>query len=427
VGLTLIYILSYFAGRIIENFQRRNMTKISLITIGNEILLGRTVNTNLAFIGNELAKIGLSLHQSVTIKDEGEVILKTLAEIEKESDIIITTGGLGPTKDDVTKRGIAKFFSKDLKFREEIWLHIKELYRQKNMQIPEIVKTQAEVPIGFKTIKNKYGTAPGLHFQYKRKNFFALPGVPSEMKEMVKDYLIPFLRKNYQTKSFYLKTIRTIELLEAELSGRLNDVKETKSVNIAFLPQLGMVDIRVYGTELNEFNAIINMIEKRISEFIYGYDEDTIVELCHKKLLRQNKTLAVAESCTGGLIQNMFTNNSGSSKYLLGGIVSYSNKAKMDLLNVRKETLERFGAVSEQTVKEMLQGVREKFNSNYAIAVSGIAGPTGGTPGKPVGLVFIGVNIEGNIIIKKFNFSGTRKQIKEKSAINSIYLLLKNI
>ncbi len=403
------------------------MIKISLITIGNEILLGKTVNTNLAFIGNELSKIGLLLHQSVTIKDESEVILKTLEKIEKESDVVITTGGLGPTKDDVTKKSIAKFFSKDLEFREAIWSHIKELYHQKNMQIPEIVKTQAKVPIGFKTIKNKYGTAPGLHFQDKRKNFFAFPGVPSEMKEMVKDYLIPTLRKNYQTKPIYIKTIRTIGILEAEISERLNDVLETQNVSIAFLPQPGMVGIRVYGTKLNEFNTIVNMIEKQISEFIYGYDEDTIVELCHKKLLSQNKTLAVAESCTGGLIQNLFTNNSGSSKYLLGGIVSYSNKAKMDLLNVRKETIEKLGAVSEQTVKEMLQGVKEKFYSNYAIAVSGIAGPTGGTPEKPVGLVFIGVNIEGNILIKKFNFSGTREQIKEKSAINSIYLLLKNI
>ena len=403
------------------------MIKISVITIGNEILLGKTVNTNLTFIGSELSKIGLPLYQSVIIKDNSKDIHRALEELWQISDIVITTGGLGPTKDDVTKKSIAKFFSKDLEFREEIWLHIKELYHQKNIQIPEIVKTQAKVPMGFKTIKNKYGTAPGLHFQYNDKIFFALPGVPSEMKEMVTGYLLPFLKSNYQTKSFYLKTIRTIGLLEAELSGRLKDVKETKSVNIAFLPQLGMVDIRVYGTKLKEFNTIVNMIEERISEFIYGYDEDTIVELCHKKLLSQNKTLAVAESCTGGLIQNLFTDNSGSSKYLLGGIVSYSNKAKMDLLNVRKETLEKFGAVSEQTVKEMLQGVRERFNSNYAIAVSGIAGPTGGTPEKPVGLVFIGVNIEGNILIKKFNFSGTRMQIKEKSAINSIDLLLKNI
>lgn len=403
------------------------MIKVSLITIGNEILLGKTINTNLAFIGNELAKIGLPLYQSVTVKDNGKDILRALEELWGKSDILITTGGLGPTKDDVTKRSIAKFFHKDLEFQEEIWLNIERLYKQKDIQIPEIVKIQAEVPVGFKAIDNKYGTAPGLHFQNNNKNFFAFAGVPSEMEEMVTGYLLPFLKSNYQTQSFYLKTIRTIGLLEAELSGRLKDVRETHNISMAFLPQLGMVDIRVYGTDLNEFNAIINMIEKRIGKFVYGYNEDNIVELCHKKLLSQNKTLAVAESCTGGLIQDMFTNNSGSSKYLLGGIVSYSNEAKMHLLNVRKETLEKFGAVSEQTVKEMLQGVREKFNSHYAIAVSGIAGPTGGTPEKPVGLIFIGVNIEGNIIIKKFNFSGTRKQIKEKSAINSIYLLQKNM
>lgn len=404
-----------------------SMIKISLITIGNEILLGKTINTNLAFIGNELAKIGLPLYKSVIVKDNGKDILRALEELWQISDILITTGGLGPTKDDVTKRSIAKFFHKNLEFREEIWMNIKRLYKQKNVLIPEIVKIQAEVPKGFKAIESKYGTAPGLHFQNNNKNFFGFPGVPSEMEEMVKGYLIPFLRKNYQTKSFFLKTIRTIGLLEAELSRRLKDVRETHNISMAFLPQFGMVDIRVYGTNLNEFNAMINMIEKRIGEFVYGYNEDNIVALCHKKLLSQNKTLAVAESCTGGLVQNMFTNNSGSSKYLLGGIVSYSNEAKMRLLNVREETLEKFGAVSEQTVKEMLQGVKEKFNSNYAIAVSGIAGPTGGTPEKPVGLVFVGVNIEGNIIIKKFNFSGMRKQIKEKSAINSIYLLRKNL
>jgi nicotinamide-nucleotide amidase len=403
------------------------MLKISLITIGNEILLGKTINTNLAFIGGELAKIGLPLFQSVTIKDESQVILKTLDALWQTSDIVITTGGLGPTKDDVTKKSIAKFFHKELTFRNEIWDDIKKLYVRKNMRIPPVVRTQAEVPNGFLTIKNRYGTAPGLHFQEDSKNFFALPGVPLEMKPMVKDCIIPFLKKNFQTESFYLKTIRTIGILEAEISERLKDISETKDTKIAFLPQLGMVDIRVYGTNLKEFNSIVSQIKEKIGEFIYGYDDDNIVELCHKKLIETEKSLAVAESCTGGLIQNLFTNHSGSSKYLHGGIVSYSNKAKTDLLNVKAETLQKFGAVSAETVKEMLIGVRGRFKSDYAIAVSGIAGPTGGTPEKPVGLVFIGANIEGNLIIRRFNFSGSREQIKEKAAINAIYLLLNQL
>ncbi len=403
------------------------MIKISLITIGNEILLGKTINTNLGFIGNELTKIGLQLNRSVTIKDECGIILDTLKDLWCKSDIVISTGGLGPTNDDVTKKSVAKYFGKKLEFNENIWLDIQKLYEKKSKTIPQIVKTQAEVPAGFKTIKNKYGTAPGLHFQDSNKNFFAFPGVPSEMKEMVKGYLIPFLEMTFQIKLFYIKTIRTIGILEAEISEKLRNIKYTQNISIAYLPQPGMVDIRVYGTDLNEFNTIINLIEDSIGGFIYGYDEDSIIELCHNKLINQKKTLAVAESCTGGLVQDMFTNNSGSSKYLLGGIVSYSNKAKMVLLNVRNNTLKDFGAVSEQTVKEMLQGVREKFKSNYAIAVSGIAGPTGGSPEKPVGLVFVGVNIGGKIIIQRYNFSGTRKQIKEKSAIHSIYLLLKNI
>ena len=403
------------------------MIKISLITIGDEILLGKTVNTNLSFIGQELTKIGLSLSQSVTIKDESNIIIKTLNDIWRKSDTVITTGGLGPTNDDMTKKSIAEFFNKEFEFREKIWTDIKNLYKSKNMKIPSIVRTQAEVPKGFKTIENKFGTAPGLHFQDNNKNFFAFPGVPSEMKEMVKDYLIPFLKENYQTKSFYLKTIKTIGILEAEISERVKDIKETKNVHLAYLPQPGMVSIRVSGKNIEEFNTIIDRIEKKISEFIYGYNEDNIIELCHKELINQKKTLSVAESCTGGLIQNLFTNYSGSSQYFLGGVVSYSNEAKMQLLNVKEKTLKRYGAVSEQTVEEMLRGIREKFQSDYAIAVSGIAGPTGGTLEKPVGLIFIGVNMEGKIIVKRFNFSGTRIQIKEKSAINGIYLLLKNI
>lgn len=403
------------------------MIKITLITIGNEILLGKTVNTNLAFIGTQLSNNGFVLTRELTIPDDQPSIISTLNELWAKSDTVITTGGLGPTRDDITKKSIAEFFQTHLEFREDVWNDIKLLYRRKNKPIPEIVKTQAQVPQGFNVIRNSVGTAPGMHFQTEEKNFFALPGVPYEMKPMVTEYILPFLRKKYGPKEFYCKTIRTIGILEAEISQLLDDIKSTPNTNIAFLPKLGLVDIRIYGNKKDEFQKIISKIKERLSEHIYGYDDDTVVGLCHEKLMHSGKKLAVAESCTGGLIQNIFTNNQGSSNYLEGGVVSYSNDAKMKLLGVKESTLRKFGAVSKETVKEMLEGVRALFDVDYAIAVSGIAGPTGGTREKPVGLVYIGVNIEGKLLVKRFNFSGDRLQIKKQSAENAIYLLLKSI
>ncbi|MBL7108191.1 MAG: competence/damage-inducible protein A [Candidatus Cloacimonetes bacterium] len=403
------------------------MKKIGLITIGTEILLGKTVNTNQTFIGNELTKIGFQLDESITIKDDNKTILGAFERMCREFDIVISTGGLGPTNDDITKKCIAKFFKKNLKFREEIWRKIEKSYTQKNMEIPKIVRTQAEVPEDFIAIENNFGTAPGLHFKEKGKHFFAFPGVPSEMKPMVKNYLLPFLKNKYRNRSFYLKTIRTFGIREAVLAEKLDYINESKNVKIAFLPQLGKVDIRVYGSNKHEFHFTIREIKKKIKKFIYGYDDDTIPKLCHEKLIKRKKTLAIAESCTGGLIQNLFTNHSGSSKYLLGGIVSYSNNAKMKLLNVREKTLQKFGAVSSQTIEEMLKGVKKRFQSDCAIAVSGIAGPTGGSEQKPVGLVFIGINIDGKNIIREYHLSGDRMQIKKKAAMSAIHLLLKNI
>jgi nicotinamide-nucleotide amidase len=403
------------------------MVNISLITIGNEILLGRTVNTNLAFIGMQLSNNGFGLSHEVTIPDDKRAILTTLDGMWTKSDVVITSGGLGPTRDDITKKSIAEFFQASLKFREDVWADIKLLYKGKDKPIPEIVRTQAEVPRGFNIIRNRFGTAPGLHFQDNEKNFFALPGVPYEMKPMVTEYILPVLKEHYDSEEFYCKTIRTIGILEAEISKRVQDIEPSANTNIAFLPQLGKVDIRVYGDNKDEFQKTVHTIEERLNEYIYGYDEDTIAGLCHEKLFGTGKKLAIAESCTGGLIQNLFTDNSGSSNYFAGGVVSYSNDGKRKLLGVKESTLKNFGAVSEEAVQEMLKGVRSLFDVDYAIAVSGIAGPTGGTKEKPVGLVYIGVNIEGELLVERFNFSGDRLQVKQQSAENAIYLLLRNL
>ncbi|MEA2103159.1 MAG: competence/damage-inducible protein A [Candidatus Cloacimonadota bacterium] len=403
------------------------MLKIFVLTIGNEILQGKTVNTNLAFIGNELSQIGLQITSSATVKDEQESILQLLREANRKFDIIITTGGLGPTRDDLTKSCFANFFHAPLKLDDVVWNDIKKLYKNDVNNIPESAKSQAEVPFGCKIIRNEIGTAPGLHYESGNSHFFALPGVPAEMQRMMRKYIIPFLKDNFSLPTLYMKTIHTFGIRESKLSELIQNVQIESDVNIAFLPQNACVDIRLYSYDRKKYRRALGRIQAKARKYIFGYDDETLISVCHEKLIRMEKTLSVAESCTGGLIQNLFTDQSGSSKYLAGGVVSYSNRIKNEVLGVRSKTLDEFGAVSEQTVAEMLEGVQKKFNTDFSIAVSGVAGPSGGTKEKPVGLVYIGVNVDNKNTIQKFNFVGTRIQIKEKSALNAIDMLRKKL
>jgi len=400
------------------------MAKIIYVAIGNEILMGKTINTNESFIGSRLTSAGIPLETSLIIKDDKEIILKTFNNYWEHYDVIIVTGGLGPTHDDVTKYAICKFFKKELCFDSSVWEKIQKMYAMKDTPLPEIVKPQAEIPQDFTPLPNKKGTAPGLYYSANNKHFFALPGVPSEMKSMFVDHVIPILQRNLSTHPVFQKTIRTIGIPESVLYTDTKNVHETARTKIAFLPKPGMVDIRVYGTSEQEIKEIISRLLENIpAENIYGFDDDTIAEIFHKKMLASGKTLSAAESCTGGLIQSLITNNAGSSGYFLGGVVSYSNEAKMKLLGVKESTLEKFGAVSEETVREMLLGVQKLIGSDYAIAVSGIAGPDGGTEDKPVGLVYIGTFGKSGLVITKNNFSGTRIEVKKKTALMAIHQL----
>ena len=400
------------------------MAKIIYVAIGNEILIGKTINTNEGFIGAQLTSAGIPLETSITIKDDKEIIIKTLENCWECYDVVLVTGGLGPTHDDVTKYAICEFFKKKLSFDSSVWETIREMYSSKNISIPEIVKTQAEIPQGFTPLPNKKGTAPGLYYSENDKHFFALPGVPSEMKDMFVDQVIPMLKSSFSVNPIFQKTIRTIGIPESILYTKTLNVKETSITKIAFLPKSGMVDIRVYGSSEQEVEKIINKFLKIIpSQNIYGFDEESIEKVFHKKMISSGKTVSAAESCTGGLIQSLITNNAGSSEYFLGGVVSYSNEAKMNLLGVKKSTLEKYGAVSEETVREMVCGVQKLLGSDYAIAVSGIAGPDGGTSEKPLGLVYIGTMGKSGLIITKNDFSGTRIEVKMKTALTALYQL----
>ncbi len=397
------------------------MAKIIYVAIGNEILIGKTINTNESFIGEHLSTAGLPLETSLTIKDENKMILETIGKCWDNFDVVIMSGGLGPTHDDVTKYAIAEFFKKELIFNNSTWADIKKMYKVKNVPIPEIVRTQSEIPQGFTPLPNKIGTAPGLYYSENNKHFFALPGVPSEMKSIFISYVMPNLLKNIIRHPIYQKTIRTIGIPESILFTKTKNVQETAETNIAFLPKSGKVDIRVYGTSKHEIEKLTQkFIEIIPSQNIYGFDDETIEGNFHKKMLSSGKTVSAAESCTGGLIQSLITDNAGSSEYFLGGVVSYSNEAKMRLLHVLASTLEKFGAVSEETVREMVCGVQKFMGSDYAIAVSGIAGPDGGTTEKPVGLVYIATIGKSGLIITKNNFFGSRIEVKNKTAVTAL-------
>lgn len=390
--------------------------KVAVISIGNEILLGKTTNTNLTYIGEKLAKIGLDLDVNKTIKDNVEDISSTLLYFWENYDIVITTGGLGPTNDDITKQVIADFFDKKLNFIDEIWENIKTRFEKRGIKIPEINKNQALVPNDFQYLINDFGTAPGLFYQNNNKLFFALPGVPTEMKHLLDDKIIPILQSKFNFEPYFIRTIHTYNIAESALAEILQPIQIPSEIKLAYLPQTGRVDLRFSGQNQTLIESTINKISPNIKKYIFGFDEENVSKLFHNTMLQNKLTISVAESCTGGLVQKMITDNSGSSKYFLGGIVTYDNKIKEKVLHVEAEVLNKFGAVSSQVALQMVENVQKLFSSDIAISITGIAGPTGGTEEKPVGTVFVGYYFKGKTEIKKYYFSGDRETIRLKVA-----------
>ncbi len=397
--------------------------KAALISIGNELLLGKTTNTNFAYIGKKLADIGIYLDKEITIPDTEKAITQTLDLLWKDYDIVMTTGGLGPTKDDITKKTIADFFGKPLFFDYKVWENIQFLFLKKKRKMPNLNRNQALVPRDFVAIENKIGTAPGLVYHREKKFLFMMPGVPREMKFLMENKFLEILKKAFNLPKIDITTIHTKDIAESAIAELIDDIDIEEPVRLAFLPQTGRVDIRVYGTDPIENKKIINKIKKRLQENIWAENVESPGELIHREFLKNGKTLSFAESCTGGMVQEIITSFPGASKYFAGGVVSYSNEAKTNILKVDKNTLEKFGAVSEETAKEMVQGVKDLFKSDFAASITGIAGPDGGTSEKPVGTVFIAVTNGEKISVRKFNFSGNRKRIRQMSAENVFFML----
>lgn len=406
----------------------------ALITVGNEILLGKTLNTNMAFLGAELAQCGIPLTYAIIVKDEAEDIQAALHATWGKYDVVISTGGLGPTDDDITKATIAGFFGKQLHFDDQVWQHVQQLFAVRGIAIPQSNRCQAMVPDDFIPLKNERGTAPGLYYKDGDKLFFALQGVPLEMKHIFSTHITGILQSCYKdAKPVFQRTVHTHGISESGLSELLSldmcleglPLASRQHLSLAWLPQTGRVDLRFYGDSPALIDTAIETALKVISPYVWGFDDDDPAQTLLGLLLKNGNTLSVAESCTGGWLQKLITDVDGCSQSYMGGIVSYSNDLKQSALKVSDVTLNSQGAVSRTCASEMVMGIKLLTNSSHAISVTGIAGPTGGSVEKPVGTVYFGFVAEAKHWTIKQIFTGDRDSIRLKAAEFAILELCK--
>lgn len=387
-----------------------------LLTIGDEILYGQIVDTNSQWMSVELSNIGVKVVRKTTVGDVEREILNAFAEAESRADIILITGGLGPTSDDLTKPCLATYFNCELKMHEEALAEVTEFFKSRGRELTEVNRQQAALPACCEKITNQMGTAPGMWFHQRGKVFVSMPGVPHEMKRMMTDIILPKLKTTFNTPVIHHKIIQTIGLGESFLAEKIADWEKAlpAHIKLAYLPSLGEVKLRLtcMGSSLDslkaEADALTEKLKERIGQFIFGYGESPL-EVVIGNMLREKKlTLSVAESCTGGYLSHLVTSVPGSSEYFLGSMIPYAYEIKMRQLGVKPETLEKFGAVSEPTISEMANVVRARFNTDIGVATSGIAGPGGATPEKPVGLVWIAYSDKHQTVTKKLQLSKDR-------------------
>ena len=408
-----------------------------IITIGDEILIGQIVDTNSQFIGQQLNKIGVSVYQISSIQDDEQHILNAFKEAQERVDIVIITGGLGPTKDDVTKKTIASFF-KDDKLIEypEVVTHIKGLFKKNNHPFKEIQRTQAQLPSKATLLMNNLGTAPGMWFFENNTVFVSLPGVPYEMKGLITNEVLPRIQQQFKLPFIIHKTIMTYGQGESTIAERIENFENNlpSYIKLAYLPSFGKVRLRlsakgknkeILETELNEKVAEIYQL---IPEIITGLDDDNSLEKRIGEILKnKNKTISTAESLTGGKIASTLVSIAGSSAYFKGSIVTYSAETKINLLNVSKETIKKHSVVSKEVALEMAKGVKEKLQTNYAIAVTGNAGPTTDHNNKNLGLVYIAFVSETKELVQEFNFGQPREKVINRTVSKSLEILQKEI
>ena len=407
--------------------------KAEIIAVGTEILLGDIVNTNSAYLAKELALLGIDVYHQSCVGDNEQRLIDTFSEGLKRSDIIITTGGLGPTSDDITKEVACKIFDQKIELDKKSLEKIEKFFKNIGTEMTENNKKQAYFPKNSIILENENGTAPGAILSKDKKIIIILPGPPKEMIPMFEYKVKPYL-KSMNKEVLISKTLKFFGIGESTLESKIIDIiKEQSNPTVAIYVSNMELRLRITAKAENEDKAneiiipIIKKVKDRVGEFIYAEDNISIEEVVSKILVEKNLTIATAESCTGGLVSSTLINYPGISSVFMEGCVTYSNESKINRLGVSENTLIKYGAVSEETAREMAEGIAKNLNTNVAISTTGIAGPGGGTEDKPVGLVYIGIYINGKTTVKKYILQGNRQDIRlraTKNALNDLRLRL---
>ena len=405
---------------------------IEIITIGDEILIGQIVDTNSAWMAVELNKAGFQLAQITSVHDEADHIKKALDEALLRADVVLMTGGLGPTKDDITKQTLCEYFGTKLVFNQEVLENIQQIYHTRQSVMNELTKSQAMVPEKCTVIQNRAGSAPITWFEKEGKVIVSMPGVPLEMKKVMSEEIIPRLQKHFKTPAIIHKTVQVYGIPESQLALRLTEWENSlpEYLHLAYLPNFGIVKLRISGAGQDKYkleeaiNQQVETLKSILGESIFAYKDKPVEKIIYEKLKSSGLTVSTAESCTGGNIAHRLTLIPGISDCFKGTVVAYHNELKINMLGVSAQDIEQYGAVSSQVATQMAEGARKVMQTDLAVATTGIAGPTGGTDEKPVGTIWISVSSPERTITRSFNFGQfARENFIERSTMAALMML----
>lgn len=395
--------------------------KAAILTIGDEILIGQTVNTNATYIGHQLHRVGIDVERNLTIKDQEVEIVSAVDELMQVTDLIIVTGGLGPTNDDITKETLTSYFGDELIMNEEVLQKLEDWFSKADRNMLDVHRQQAMLPANAKILINSLGTASGMWWEKDGKSLISLPGIPYEMKQLMLD-LLPQFEKEFHLQSYYQRTIHFQGIVESKLADENSELEEqlrSAGIGFAYLPSPGIVRIRLSGPpdQSVKINDSIIALKEKYPKHCFGLDETNLATAIGQLLLKRKQTVGTVESCTAGALAARFCSISGSSTYFMGGIVSYDNRIKIEQAGVDSSLIEQHGAVSQEVVEAMAIGGRERLKTDFVISTSGVAGPTGGTPDKPVGTVWIGIATPSAVYSKRFHFRHNRARNIESTIV----------
>ncbi|MFM8432395.1 MAG: competence/damage-inducible protein A [Bacteroidota bacterium] len=408
---------------------------VEIITIGDELLIGQVIDTNSAWIGQQLNEIGLRVHRINSISDRSDEILDALKGSESRSDVVLITGGLGPTKDDITKKCLCEYFNCGLTFDQASFENVKRIFAARGKEVTPLNRTQAELPSICEPLLNMLGTAPGMWFDHNGKVFISMPGVPYEMKGLMKEHVIPRLQARFKLPPVLHRTILTQGIGESMIADMIGDWEDElpAEIKLAYLPSPGLVRLRLTASGndedllKNELNRLSSELTEKLEEYVFGYDDDTLEELIGTLLRKSGKTLATAESCTGGYIAHRITSIPGSSDYFMGSVIAYDNAVKSAVLQVPNDLLAKHGAVSREVVEAMAVSVKRLLQTDYAVATSGVAGPGGGTTEKPVGTVHIAIADPYGVYSHQLRLGDNRDRNIRETMLHALNLLRKKL